>query len=588
VSDPTALLPVASARQTLGAVRGLLRTRRGILAGAAASLLFASVAGLAVPMAIGWLVDAVTGERPSIMFAVALVTLVGAAAVQAVLTHTGGVLVARTTEPALAQLREDVVDTALRLPTTTVERAGTGDLIARVTGDIEHVSQAAQDALGVFVSSLLTIVLTVAGLAVLDWRFGVAALLAVPIQAHTLRWYLRTSSPIYAANRRSEGARGSQLLEAAGGAPTILAFGLTGRQRAAVRDRSATAVDQQLAATRVRTRFFGRLNVAEFVGLAAILAVGFLLVRSEAATIGAAAAAALYFSRLFDPINTVLSLADTVQQAGASLTRLVGVLHAPRTDRDTDGAHPAGAALTVRGVHASYRTGHEVLAGIDLDVAAGERVALIGTSGAGKTTLARVVAGLHAPDAGTVTLGGAPIDALSDDTMRSSVLLLSQETHVFAGTLADDLRLAAPDASDETLLAALARVGAAGWVAALPAGLATRVGTGGHRLTAAQEQQVALARLVLRDPPVAILDEATAEAGSAAARDLESAADAALTGRTAIVVTHRLAQAATADRIVLLSAGRVAESGTHDDLLAADGAYARLWHTWTGAVSTVD
>lgn len=575
------LLPVASPRQTLCATRQLLTGHRFTALSAVVALLLASAAGLVVPMAIGWIVDVVTGTRPAGMFTVAIVALFVAALVQAGLTRTGGVLVARALEPALAQLREGVLGRALRLPTTRIEQAGSGDVVSRVTGDIEHVSDAAQDALAAFVSALLTILLTIGGLAVLDVRFGLAALCAVPIQLHTLRWYLRRSSPLYAAHRRAEGERSGQLLESTGAAATVRAFGLADRHVAAVRDRSQRAVDYQLATVRVLTRFFGRLNVAEFVGLAAVLLVGYLLVARDEVTLGAAAAAALYFSRLFDPINTVLSLFDTVQQAGASLTRLVGLWNAPVPPEPAVGRRPAGADLRVQRLEAGYGPGREVLHGIDLTVSAGQRIALVGSSGAGKTTLARAIAGLHAPDRGGVLVGGVPLAEMCDAAIRDAVVLLSQETHIFAGTLAEDLRLAAPDATDQRLRWALAEAEATEWVAGLPDGIDTRVGTGGRSLTPAQEQQIALARLALRDPPIAVLDEATAEAGSAAADRLERAAARVLAGRTAVIVTHRLAQAAAADRIVVIADGRIVEQGSHERLLAAGGGYAELWRAWS-------
>jgi ATP-binding cassette, subfamily C, bacterial len=199
----------------------------------------------------------------------------------------------------------------------------------------------------------------------------------------------------------------------------------------------------------------------------------------------------------------------------------------------------------------------------------------VGASGAGKTTLAKLIAGVHRPGTGAVHVGGVAPAAGTD------VVLVTQEVHVFAGTLAEDLRLAAPEATGAELRAALDRVGALAWASRLPNGLDTEVGDGGHALTIAEAQQLAFARLVLADPPVVILDEATAEAGSAGARVLEAAAEAALEGRTALVVAHRLTQAAAADRVIVLSEGRVAESGTHAELVAAGGRYAALWSAWS-------
>lgn len=241
-----------------------------------------------------------------------------------------------------------------------------------------------------------------------------------------------------------------------------------------------------------------------------------------------------------------------------------------------------GPVFSLRG--AGVRFGAvEALAGVDLDVAAGERVALVGPSGAGKTTLARLLAGIGAPVEGRVLVGGVDRARLGEGAVRRTVVLVSQEVHAFAGPLREDLRLAAPAADDARLEEALARVGALGWARALPEGLDAVVGDGGHALTPVQAQQLALARLWLADPPVAVLDEATAEAGSAGARALERAVDAVLEGRTALVVAHRLTQAARADRVVVLEGGRVVEEGRHADLLAGDGPYAALWRAWSEA-----
>src|SRR5690606_36298522 len=390
--------------------------------------------------------------------------------------------------------------------------------------------------------------------------------------------------PLYAAQRVAVGAQQQELLGSVGGASTVRVFRLEDEHAGRVGARSRAAVDLALRGVRLVTRFYARLNLAEFVGLSAVLLTGFLLVRGGSVSIGTAGAAALYFHNLFAPINIALGLADDAQRATASLSRLVGVADAasPLPERESGddaareagrGSGPDGVPVEVRGVRYSYRTGHPVLHGVDLRITEKERVALVGASGAGKTTLAKLVAGVHRPDEGTAVTTG-------------TVGLVTQEVHVFAGPLADDLRLARPDADDAELRAALARVGALDWALALPQGLDTVVGESGHRLTAAQAQQLALARLVLADPSVVVLDEATAEAGSAGARELEAAAAAAVEGRTALVVAHRLTQAAAAARIVVLDGGRVVETGTHEELVGAGGGCAALWRSWPAGRGT--
>ncbi|MFJ4876339.1 ABC transporter ATP-binding protein [Streptomyces sp. NPDC088745] len=577
----TGLLPVATPARTRAAVRELARPYRLLAVGGFGTLVVATAVGLFTQPLLGRIVDLAADREAEAVTGVVLL-LVVVAVVQGVLTGVGVARIAKLGETVLARLRERFVERVLGLPLERVERAGSGDLTVRVTGDVSLVAEAVRSALPELARSVVAIVLTLGAMAVLDWRFLVAALLAVPVQAYTARWYLRRAVPLYAEQRVVTGRLQQQLLATIGGAVTVRTLRLERAHTERVTTRSRAAVGITMRGVKLVLSFYCRLHVGEFIGLAGVLGVGYWLVRDGSASLGTATAAALYFHSLFGPINAALVLLDDAQKATAGLSRLVGVADLPPPEEPGRPATARDASVTVAGLAHSYDDGHPVLHGIDLTLAPGEKVALVGASGAGKTTLAKLIAGIHRPSAGTVRLGGADLTELGPAAVRGAIALVTQETHVFSGPLAEDLRLARPGASDAELRAALARVDALTWAEALPDGLATVVGDGGHRLTSAQTQSLALARLVLADPPVAILDEATAEAGSTGARALEKAAAAAVEGRTALIVAHRLTQAATADRVVVLDAGRVVETGTHDALRAAGGRYAALWEAWTG------
>jgi ATP-binding cassette subfamily C protein len=322
----------------------------------------------------------------------------------------------------------------------------------------------------------------------------------------------------------------------------------------------------------VQNRLFGHLNVTEVLGLLAVLGIGVRLALTGETTTGEVTAAALLFLRTVTPIGELLFLMDELQSAFASLGRIMGVTTTrPQAAPAHDAAGDAGGpAVELAGVHFAYRPGREVLAAIDTRIEHRKVLAVVGPTGSGKSTLAALVADVHQPTAGRVVRRVAP----------QRIVTVTQETHVFAGTVRDNLTLAAPGATDDEVTDALRRVAAGHIVELLPDGLDTRVGDGGQAITTAQAQHLALARLVLADPVLVILDEATAEADTADTAMLDRAAAAATAGRAALVIAHRLAQARAADRIVVLEGGRLVETGSHDDLVAAGGRYAGLWSAW--------
>ncbi|MDN5915569.1 MAG: ABC transporter ATP-binding protein/permease [Pseudonocardia sp.] len=576
------LLPVADGARMRAVLSDLVRPHRSLAVLALVTLVAGAAVSLLTAPLLGRIVDIVAQQRGADAVTGPVLGLVAVAVGQGVLAVLGVALIARVGETMLARLRERFVDRALHLPLERLERAGSGDLTSRVTDDVTVVGEAVREAVPEFARAALLVALTLVGLAALDWRFLLAALLAVPIQAWTARWFLTRSAPIYGEQRIAGGAQQQQLLDTAAGVTTVRAFRLGEQHSDRIRARAEHVVALAMRVIRLQTRFFGRLNGAEYVGVAAVLVAGFMLVRGGGATIGTASAAALYFINLFTPINIVLFQLDAAQSAAAGLRRIVGVADLPPEARPESPARPADSRVRASGLGHSYVDGHPVLRGIRLDVEPGARVALVGASGAGKTTLAKLVAGMHRPSTGWVDIGGARLEDQGPEVARSTVALVTQEVHVFAGPLAADLRLAGPEATDEQMRAALGAVGALDWASALPDGLDTVVGDGGHELSVVQSQQLALARLILADRPVVILDEATAEAGSSGARVLENAADAALRGRTSLVVAHRLTQAASADVVVVLDAGEVVEQGSHEELVAAGGRYAQLWSAWSG------
>ena len=407
------------------------------------------------------------------------------------------------------------------------------------------------------------------------------------------RWYIRRAQPAYLAEHASYGDINAVLAETVEGARTVEALGLQEVRVARMDAAIAHSYRCERRTLYLRTIFFPTIEFGYLVPTVSTLLLGGWLHSRGQATLGEVTAATLYVQQLIDPLDRLISWLDELQIAGTSLARLLGVAHVP-DDRTPTGRQPVDEHLQASDLRFAYTPGRDVLHGLDLDLRVGERLAMVGPSGAGKSTLGRLLAGIHPARTGQVTVGGVGLTELPLDDLRGHVALITQEHHVFVGTLRDNLVMALDGALDRSaagtwsadvdrrLYEALDAVDALEWAEALPAGLDTRVGSGAQVLTPAQAQQLALARLVLADPHTLVLDEATSLIDPRSARHLERSLAAVLEGRTVIAIAHRLFSAHDADRIAVVEDGVVAEIGSHDELVDSDGSYAQLWRSWHG------
>ncbi|MFK0098078.1 MULTISPECIES: ABC transporter ATP-binding protein [unclassified Streptomyces] len=555
-----------------------------------AATLLTTVAGAALQvlpvLLLGQVVDGVVdGESRTVLVRVGAL-MVAAALLGAAATAASTYLIGRLGADLLATLREGAVRAVLGMPSTRLEQVGRGDVLSRVGDDVAVLSRGIRSAIPTVFSAGVLVAIATVGMFGLDWRLGLAGAGALPAYALALRWYLPRSAPLYRKQRAAQADRAQALISGLNGIDTVRAYRLEGAFREKVTTESWRVRDLGVEVFRFFGRFVGRENRAEFIGLVLILLVGYALLEGDAATLGEVAAAPLMFHRLFTPLGAIMFTFDEAQKSGASLTRLVGVLGEDAEERlvGDPGVTPAQDVpyqVAVEGLTYGYPGSEEpVLRDVSLTIPAGGSLALVGATGAGKSTLAALIAGIGTPQSGSVRIGTTDLAEVDEAGARALVSILTQETHVFSGPLADDLRLSAPGASEAQLLDALRTVGAADWVEALPEGLRTAVGEGGERLDVTKVAQIALARLVLARSPVVVLDESTAEAGSEGAAELERAVLAACAGRTTLFVAHRLTQAMAADRIAVLDAGRVVEQGSHQELVALGGRYARLWRAW--------
>jgi len=575
-------------RRRLGTLWRLTRPYRGRTGLSVISLLTATATALAPPYLAKYALDDAVNGRTGTKLVLVVAIFVAAGLANWGMTYVETYLTGWVGERILADLRNQLFEHLQRLSLGFYERNRAGVIISRLTNDVEAIDQLVTDGVTTLVQSTLTLVGTAVLLFVLDWRLALATCAVIPLMSVATLLFRRRSASAYAAVRERLGLVTATLAEDIAGMRVVQSF--TREQAAYANFRAVTRRyrDSNMQTVVLNGIYFPTVDLLSTVALAVVLGYGGHLYFAQAISLGTLFAFLLYVQNFFDPVQQLSQLYNTFLSATAALDKIIGVLEQQPEVEDRPGAVdlPAIAGhVQFEGVRFAYGRGDEVLHGLDLDVPAGTTVALVGHTGAGKSTIAKLLARFYEPTAGRIAIDGLDLNDVTQRSLRGQLGVVPQEGFLFAGTVADNIAFGKPDAGQDEIVRAAQLVGAHDFILRLEDGYETQLGERGSRLSLGQRQLVAFARALLADPRILILDEATSSVDIGTEQKIEQALRVLLADRTAFVIAHRLSTIRDADLIVVLEHGKIVEQGSHEQLLARRGMYTSLYGDWAADVA---
>ncbi|MFP4512398.1 MAG: ABC transporter ATP-binding protein [Acidimicrobiales bacterium] len=541
------------------------------------------------PRLVGWAIDSGITPRDAGVLNTAIGLYVVVAIVHYLAQRNAIVSLATVGESFLRDIRLRVFAHLQRLSMPFYDREKAGVIISRMTSDVDAMQELVQVGLLHFVSAIMLLGIALVWLTVTSWQLMLVCVVAVPFVVIASVKFQRDSNRAYLIVRDRIGNTLSRLQEGIAGVRVIQAYGRQEVEAGRFASDNRELYDAHMESVKVQAWYVPVIEFAGYFTTAIALGIGGWMVTEDIVTIGVVAFFVLTLSNLFEPIQQLSQLFNQLQSSGAALQKLFELLDTEVDIEERPGAIdlPASGDIEVDGVSFRYSPdGEEVLADVNLTISAGERLALVGPTGAGKSTLAKLIARMYDPVGGSIRMGGVDLRDATLRSLREQIVVVPQEGFLFHGTVLDNVRLARPEASAAEVLAALESLGVRERFEAFPEGLDTEVNERGSRLSAGEKQLVSLARAALVDPAVLVLDEATSSLDPGTEALVEQAMEVLMRGRTVIVIAHRLSTSERADRVGVVTEGTLRELGTHDELVAAGGHYAGLYATWAGGLSS--
>jgi ATP-binding cassette, subfamily B, bacterial len=577
----------APLREVWRVTREMTRRVQRRYLGAAVATILSTLITLAGPALVRYAVDSGIQKGKEKPLDIAAVVLLALALVKPFVVRAQVLLAATGGERFLGDLRRAAFDKLQALPLGFFEQERAGTLVSRLTSDVQALDEFLREALVEVIGSGLQIALTIVALVYFSPKLALVSLVALPVLIASSWWFHHSAGRVYHAIRDRVAETLTALQEGLTGVRVVQAFRREGKTIEAYKPRSRAQIGAWRRASIVNIRLFTMIPLAQTIALFAVLLVAASMYRRGEISTGTIAAYVLYLVQLFDPIARFSEWLGDFRQGLAALGKIVRMLQADEAIAEEPAAVelPDAGSVELRDVTFGYEHGPPVVRGVSLELEAGEHVALVGVTGAGKSTLAKLLTRQYDPQQGAILLGGVDLRRGTLDSLRRRIVMLPQEGHLFSGTIADNVRLAYPQASDDEVVRALDEIGARERFESLPEGIHTDVQTRGVRLSAGERQLVGIARVALADPAVIVLDEATSSMDPATEMAVEQALAAVVSGRTVITIAHRLTTAERADRVVVMDRGRVVEVATHEALVAQGERYARLWASWQAGVA---